>query len=91
VKQMEMGRWAATDGRRWQAVSPWDARRRFVRFADITWMPDELELAPDWVREEVVDASKDLRTWLSSQYPVSEEGGEPKRPRGGRRGRRPRE
>jgi len=62
-----------------------------VRLADITWMPDELELAPDWVREEVVDTPKELQVWLASQYPVSEEGGEPKQTRGGRRGRKRRQ
>jgi hypothetical protein len=71
-------------------VSPWDSRRRGVRSIDLTWMPDELELAPDWVKEEVTMAPKELQNWLSTQLPINDTRIENSRPKGGRRGRRPR-
>lgn len=72
-------------------MSPWDPRRRGSRSIDLTWMPDELELAPDWVREEVTKAPKEFQDWLSTQQPINEMQIETKRTRGGRRGRRPRQ
>lgn len=72
-------------------MSPWGARRRGSRPAELTWMPDELELAPDWVREEVMMAPKEFREWLSNQYPAGETMAETKRTGGGRRGRRSRQ
>ncbi len=68
----------------------WDARRRGARPADLTWMPDELELAPDWVREEILSAPKELQEWLHTQYPAAAMTDRAKRTRGGRRGKRPR-
>ena len=68
-------------------MSQWNSWRRGIRPADITWMPEEVELAPDWVREEVLDTPQELQDWLSSHVaPNSGENPQPKpRPRRGRR------
>ncbi len=66
----------------------WDSWRRGIRPADITWMPEEVELAPDWVREEINESPLELQDWLAGQVIIPD----PTRPakkQGGRRGRRP--
>jgi hypothetical protein len=51
-------------------------------------MPEEVELAPDWVREEIEGPPQELQDWLSAQ--VLPSGTEhPEKPRTVRRGRRP--
>ncbi len=58
-----------------------------MRPSESTWMPEEIELAPDWVQEEVVRLPEECRAWLDSQQPPLPSDPPPKRGRG-RRGRR---
>ncbi len=70
-------------------MTVWSSWRRGIRPADITWMPEEVELAPDWVREEIVERPHELQDWLSSQVgPAGEPRPEQPQPVR-RRGRRP--
>lgn len=50
-------------------------------------MPEEVELAPDWVREEILEIPHELEDWLSGQVVVPGPEHPVKQP--GRRGRRP--
>lgn len=69
-------------------VTFWDSWRRGIRPADITWMPEEVELAPDWVREEINESPQELQDWLAGQV-VMPDPTRPVKRQAGRRGRRP--
>jgi len=69
-------------------VTLWSSWRRGIRPVDITWMPEEVELAPDWVREEIIESPQELQDWLSGQVLVPGPK-RPVKPQAGRRGRRP--
>lgn len=68
-------------------MTEWNSWRRGIRPVDITWMPEEVELAPDWVREEILGGPEELQGWLSDHKPAAG-GGQPAKPKS-RRGRRP--
>ncbi len=66
----------------------WDSWRRGIRPADITWMPEEVELAPDWVREEINESPPALQEWLAAKV-IGSDPTQPVKRHTGRRGRRP--
>lgn len=70
-------------------MSPWIAGQKGISPTESTWMPEEIELAPEWVREEYLRPPEECRAWLDSQQLPSSAASSPKRGRG-RRGRRPR-
>ncbi len=70
-------------------MSPWGFGRRGARPTDITWMPEDLELAPDWIREQVVDEPEQLREWLTDQIVAGAQVETGRPVRTARRGRRP--
>ncbi len=67
-------------------MSPWITGQRGMRSSETTWLPEEIELAPDWVRDEFVRLPEECRAWLDTQQPPSAADALPKRTRG-RRGR----
>ena len=71
-------------------VSVWQFGRRALLSADASWMAEDLEMAPDWLREEMKDSTEDLQVWLSTQgrAPGSQQSAPVRVP--GRRGRKPR-
>jgi hypothetical protein len=71
-------------------VSTWQPGYRAFISTDATWMAEDVELAPDWVRDEMNDSAQDLREWMSSQGWVPAVPGEGAARRPGRRGRKPR-
>jgi hypothetical protein len=71
-------------------VSTWQPGYRAFMSADATWMAEDVELAPDWVRSEMDDSAEDLRSWMSTQGWAPASAGENPVRRPGRRGRKPR-
>ena len=71
-----------------EIVTFWDSWRRGIRPADITWMPEEVELAPDWVREEINGSPQELQDWLAGQVVITDQE-LPAKQQPKRRGRRP--
>jgi len=63
--------------------------RREMRPAETTWMPEDIELGPDWVREEILRSTRELREWMSDQIRPTGGSKGPSRSGGARRGRRP--
>ncbi len=66
---------------------PWNSGQRSMRPSESTWLPEEIELAPDWVQEEVLRMPEECKAWLASQVPPTASEAPIKRGRG-RRGRR---
>lgn len=62
-----------------------------MRPSESTWLPEEIELAPEWVQDEVLRGPEEFRQWLSDQTPPGSGNAPTKRGRGGRRGRRRKE
>lgn len=55
-------------------------------------MPEDIELAPDWLQEEILREPEQLREWLSGQTALAQQDGQPlPQVRATRRGRRPRQ
>ena len=69
----------------------WNTRRRSLKSTEITWMPEDIALAPDWLQDEILRAPEELKQWLASQRPLSDNGRAPKECRQGKRGRRRKE
>ncbi len=54
-------------------------------------MPEDIELAPEWLQEEIGREPQELRDWLGGQGSIPKEGTPAPRIRVGRRGRRPKQ
>ena len=65
-------------------MSPWNTGQRGARPTDITWTPEDVELAPEWLREEILGATEELRSWLAGQKPSPDQPCSSKRRRGKR-------
>ncbi len=50
-------------------------------------MPEEVDLAPEWLREEILGGSEEVRAWLSSQHSPKDGSGLGKRRKYVKRGR----
>lgn len=72
-------------------MSTWQPGYRAFMSADATWLAEDVELAPDWVRDEMTDSAEDLRSWMSTQGWVPASASESTVRRPGRRGRKPRQ
>ena len=74
-------------------MAPWGVGRRGYRPADTTWLPEEIDLAPDWVQEEIQRAPRELREWLavSLEQQPAKSGAVSRRRRCGGRARDPQE
>lgn len=72
-------------------MSVWGSWKRGIRPSDATWMPEEVELAPDWLRDELLESPEELKNWLTSQVAFGTGQRPAKRGRGGRRGRKPKQ
>ncbi len=77
----------------WQegTVSPWGTGQRGMRPSESTWLPEEIELAPDWVQEEILRQPEECREWLADHTPPKPPSSPTRRGRGGRRGRQPKQ
>lgn len=69
-------------------MSTWHSGYRALMAADATWMAEDVELAPEWLQEEMRSSTEELRSWMSSQGWAPANSSSPRRQ--AKRGRKPR-